>query len=153
MAPFFHWKRSWATLVAFTLVNLWIDSMAIEAVLTGQPLPGHDEPHHTLVGALMVGVLVALPAVLPGLRSVGWMVGAFFGAVSHIFLDALVHPEMQPFEPVILGNPLYLGAMLQVSVALMPLTIWLIVQCVSAALGFVRTRQAQHRQQVDQRSP
>lgn len=153
MAPFtYYWARSWVALISFTLVNLWIDSLAIQAVLTGQPLPSHDEVHHTLVGALMVAVVVALPAVFPGFRSLSWASGAFFGAISHIFLDALVHPELQPLPEFVKGNPLYLEAMIPVSLALVPLTSWLIAQIVSGTLRLVRRRRERRAQQRDQQS-
>jgi hypothetical protein len=73
MAPIICRLRSWLALTSYTLANLWIDNMAIHAVLTGQPLPSHDQPPHTLVGALMIGLLLAISALVT--RSVAWVAG------------------------------------------------------------------------------
>lgn len=151
MAPVMHRTRSWAALSSFTLVNLWIDHQAIIAWFGGTPLPSHAEPYHTMLGALMAATVVALAAVVT--RSSAWAAGAYFGGVSHILLDAVVHPEMQPFDRMIAGNPLYLGAMMQVSVALLPPTIWLIVQCVSSALEGVRRLRERRRRHDTAHSP
>jgi len=143
MAPYLYYARiranAWTALLSFTLVNLWIDSQAIYAWFTSQSLPSHDEAHHTIVGALMVAVCVSVPGILMRTRE-AWALGAFTGALSHIFLDALVHPDMHPFDPVMRGNPLYIDGMAPVSLTLVPLTGWLIAECVSSALGYVRKR-------------
>ena len=148
-----HWTRSWGALLSFTLVNLWIDHLAILAWFRGMPLPGHDEPHHTMVGAAMVAVLVSLLGVM--FRALPWVVGAFYGAISHILLDAMVHPDMHPFEPVVMGNPLYLGAeaMFPISVLLVLPLVWLTALCVSAALGWWQRLQALRQRPPGQRSP
>jgi membrane-bound metal-dependent hydrolase YbcI (DUF457 family) len=144
MAPFLFWlrtrdiKRGWLALVSFTLVNLWIDSQAIFAWFRDQPLPSHDEPWHTLHGALVVAGAISIL----GFLSWRWIMGAFYGGISHIYLDGFVHPEMQPFIDTEPGNPIYLGpmAMSYVSAALLPLLIWLIVLSVSSTLAWVRIR-------------
>lgn len=91
---------------------------------------------HTLPGALGVAVVAVLagPPVLSrlhrwlaaGLRSeprvpawivaeltdVTWpgaLTGALFGAVSHVVLDGMMHPEMKPLWPAAPGNPLYIA--------------------------------------------
>ncbi len=135
MAPFFYRKRSWAALTSFALVNLWIDSSAIFAWFDGIPLPSHDEPWHTLHGALLFAGFISLFGIL----SWRWVLGAFFGAVSHIYLDGMVHPEMQPFVDTEPGNPIYLGAMAPVSLALLPLTTWLIALIVSDTFRRIRS--------------
>ena len=129
--------------MSFSLVNLWIDHLAILAWIRCQPLPSHDEAHHTFVGALMIAVLVSLVAVV--LRSTAWMAGAFYGSVSHIVLDSIVHADMQPFEPMILGNPMHLGAnaMVFASLILLAPTAWLISMCVSTAIGWASDRRQQ----------
>jgi membrane-bound metal-dependent hydrolase YbcI (DUF457 family) len=118
--------------VSFTLVNLWIDAEAIISWWTRTPLPSHDSYGHTFLGAMIAAVILAMP----GVRSASWVIGAFTGAISHIFLDAMVHPEVQPFRPVLEGNPLYLGIMEPLSLILFMLTCWLTGQYVSDSLGF-----------------
>lgn len=122
IAPYFHWSRSWLALTSFTLVQLWIDYRAISAWLSGTRLPSHDEPWHTLHGALFFAGFISLLGIL----SWRWIAGAFYGAVTHIYLDGLVHPEMQPFVDTERGNPIYIDGMVPVSLALLPLTIWLV---------------------------
>jgi membrane-bound metal-dependent hydrolase YbcI (DUF457 family) len=155
MAPVVHrWglKRTWSALVSYALVNLWLDLDAILAWLRDQPLPSHDESWHTMHGALLFAGFISVFGIL----SWRWISGAFFGAVSHIYLDGMVHPEMQPFVDTQQGNPIYLGAMVPVSVALMPLTCWLIaliVLRVSSSLGSLRTRAAVRSRRSAKRSP
>lgn len=133
MAPFFHWRRSWLALVSFTLVNLWIDLGAIMAVLGGTPLPSHDEAWHTMHGALLAAAAVSVLGIL----SWPWILGAVYGAVTHILLDGMVHPEMQPFVDTTSGNALYLGsqALAWLSALLVAPTIWLIALIVRSASG------------------
>ena len=134
LAPANHWFRGKVSVASFVVVNLWIDAEAIHAWWSDLPLPSHENAGHTLLGAMITAVIVALP----GVRSMSWALGSFFGATSHILLDALVHPEMRPFEPLVLGNPLYLDLMTPLSLCLLPLTVWFTAQCVSYAFGFVR---------------
>jgi membrane-bound metal-dependent hydrolase YbcI (DUF457 family) len=141
-------KQAWLALMSFTLVNLWIDFGAINAVIDGTPLPSHDEPWHTLHGAL----LAAMALSLLGILSWGWVAGAFYGAVSHIYLDGMVHPEMQPFVDTEPGNPIYMGWLVPLSLCLIPFTIWLIAQIVSCSLGWVKSRWSGHSPPPDQRS-
>ena len=119
--------------ISFILVNLWIDAPAITHWFQGLPLPSHNEDIHTLHGAMFLAVLIAVL----GVRSSRWVLGAFLGAITHILLDGLVHAEMVPLYPMA-GNPLYMGWMEPLSLALLPLTVWLIVQSVSGSLGWVR---------------
>lgn len=134
MAPvnrFFRGRISW---ISFLLVNLWIDLPAILSVIQGSPFPSHDEWGHTFVGATLVAVLIGIF----GIRSWPWVLGAFFGAWSHVLLDALVHTDMNPFNPVAMGNPLYLGIMEPLSWLLAPFTVWFTAQIVSDTLVGVR---------------
>lgn len=138
LAPINHWFPKKVSNVSFILVNLWLDGNAI--LYYGFNLPYeqdlHDTMTHSLVAAwIMAGVLAVL-----GYKSRKWLLGAFLGATSHVLLDMVVHSEMLPFYPVE-GNPFYLGWMEPLSLALVPLTIWLIVQYVSGILGWVRTNQ------------
>lgn len=124
LAPVNHYFPGKVSLISFTLVNLWIDAGAITAVLRGNPIPAHGSSHE--MGAMLI---VAVLVAMPGVRSMKWTLGAFLGALSHLLLDALVHPEMQPFN-WIEGNPIYLGIMEPLSIFLVPFTIWFIFQFV-----------------------
>ena len=137
LAPINHAAATRVSTLSFILVNLWIDSLSIMAWLEGPPLPGQAEANHTYFGAFVLSTIIA--AV--GVRSWRWVMGAYFGGFSHILLDSLVHPEMNPMHPI-MGNPFYMGWMEPLSVALVPLTAWFIVQSVSCTLGWVRKRQA-----------
>lgn len=148
MAPVIYWTRCWVALVSFTLVNLWIDLDAIVNWLSGKDFPSHDEAWHTMHGALLTAFVIGLMVVW----SWRWVLGAFFGGVSHIYLDALVHPEMQPFVDTEPGNPLYSGLMEPLSLALLPFTLWLIVLIVSGILDYVRKRRAEHEEQKTPKS-
>jgi hypothetical protein len=79
-------------------------------------------PTHTLAGALVIGALGMISGkpvssfVLQRLRvphyPLSWAAsatGAFVGSFSHVFLDALMHADMQPLWPLSPANPL-LGA-------------------------------------------
>lgn len=118
--------QTWWAVVSFTLVNLWIDMGAIHAWAHNLPLPSHDEPWHTLQGALVTALFISMLGIIYW----RWVVGAYYGAVSHILVDGMVHPEMD--------SPLYFGGMELVSLALVLPTVWVIVQIVSGVLSYVR---------------
>jgi len=77
---------------------------------------------HTVAGAFGIGVVSAV-AGRPVSQFALWLLGqrdpriswtvafasAFIGTYSHIVLDAVMHPDMRPFWPFTVGNPL-LGA-------------------------------------------
>jgi len=90
---------------------------------------------HSFVGVLIVGTLVAMP----GVRSAKWVIGAYFAALTHLLLDGLVHPEMQPFD-WIEGNPLYMNWMQPLSLVLLPFMIWFIFQFVRTTTRWLRAR-------------
>ena len=86
-------------------------------------------PTHTILGALVMASLVMLTAPglcngllakwnkevihykLPGLVHSGpvsktaVVVGAFFGTLSHVFLDSLMHHDIHPLSPFSQANP------------------------------------------------
>lgn len=117
---------------SFGIVNLWIDSEAITAFMTMQPLPDHQIFTHTLSGILIITVMVTIL----GIRSKTWAFGAFYGGFTHWLLDSLVHMDMRPIEWMN-SNPMYLGILEPLSLALIPLTIWFILQCVSGTVGLI----------------
>jgi hypothetical protein len=132
LAPVNYFLPGKVSLISFGLVNAWIDHRFIEAALTGQPLPAHDQIHN-LVGVLIVGTLVAMP----GVRSAKWVIGAYFAALTHLLLDGLVHPDIQPFHWVE-GNVLYMGLMEPLSLTLLPFMIWLIFQVVRSLIDWTK---------------
>lgn len=153
MAPIFFWQRSWMALISFTIINAWIDMQAIYAWTTGMPLPGHEDAFHTMDGAMASATVLS---ILGGFNW-RWVFGAFYGAITHIYLDAWVHQDVRFFgnrEP----GDLYLGpdALPWISGALLPLLIWLIgliVRHVSDTRGVGPAQQVQDARQSDQRSP
>lgn len=101
---------------------------------------------HSFLGAAILAVLVSVV----GIRSWPWVLGAFLGSFSHVPLDSRVHPDMVPFHTA--GNPLYMGWMQGISLLLLPLTAWLIVQSVSSTLGWVRRRWEEQRARTPERN-
>jgi hypothetical protein len=76
-------------------------------------------PTHTLAGALVIGALGMISGkpvssfVLRWLKiahyPLSWRAacaGAFVGSFSHVLLDATMHPDMRPFWPLSVANPL-----------------------------------------------
>ena len=68
--------------------GVWPDS--------GDVIPLHGS-WHTLAGATIIGLIVAL------LRWNLW--GAMLGAWSHIFIDMFCHHDVEPLAPWLTGNP------------------------------------------------
>jgi membrane-bound metal-dependent hydrolase YbcI (DUF457 family) len=109
--------------LAFCAANVLIDVEPLYYILTRQ-YPLHRF-FHTYIGASIVAIsTVALFAVsrrgaralrLP--NSFGWQelgigavaTGVFAGALSHVLLDSVMHPDIRPFAPFSDSNPL-LGA-------------------------------------------
>lgn len=113
-----------------------MDGNAILYFVFGLEVPAlHPPTSHSFLAAL---VLASIVAVL-GFRSRKWVLGAFYGGLTHVVLDMLVHSEMQPLYPIH-WNPFYVGAMQPLSLLLVPLLIWFIVQCVSYTRDWVHKR-------------
>ena len=88
-------------------------------------LVGHGHLHgfsHTFVGCSLIAIFSAVSGKYLGefgLRlirfsrpishvTISWPVAvlsAFFGGVSHVFLDGIMHSDVQPFYPFVLNNP------------------------------------------------
>lgn len=134
LAPVNHWFPGKVSTISFVMVTAWIDIPFIEAVLTGQPLPSHDDMH-SLAGVLIIGTLIAMP----GVRYAKWVIGAYLAALNHLLLDGLIHADMQPFG-WIAGNPLRIINMQTLSLILLPFMLWFIVQTVSSVHGWLRGR-------------
>ncbi len=116
------------SLITFGIAQIAMDIEPGIGMLTGaEVLHG---PSHTIVGALVIALLVML--VSPGIcdfllkrwnkevlhYKLHWMAealpvskdavifGAFFGTLSHVLLDSLMHHDMRPLFPFSDANPL-----------------------------------------------
>lgn len=142
LAPINHWMPNRISNCAFILVNLSLDAVAIQYWAFGLALPEHTPGTHSFLGAWFAATIMCIlgirlqKAFWPTYQ---WILGCFFGATSHVLLDMLVHSEMLPFYPAP-GNPFYMGWMEPLSMALLPLSIWLIVQYASGIRGWVRNK-------------
>lgn len=132
MAPIKKLKPNKVSSISFVLANIWIDGPALYYAMYSlfgiahlADVPSHMDALHTFLGATYMGAIIALL----GIWSLKWILGAFIGAWSHILLDMLVHADMKPFS-FIDGNPFYMGWMEPLSLVLLPLTIWWVVQIV-----------------------
>ena len=109
------------SLGAFIAVNVLID-LETGAVMffgmdrLGYPLHGFM---HTLLGATVAFVAVALFE-----WQWRWLAGAAFGAYSHLLMDATVHSDVQPFAPLLDGNPLNMGWMEPLSLVCLVVLAW-----------------------------
>lgn len=136
LAPIHHWFPGRVSLVSFTLVNLWMDGNAILYFGFGLDRPDlHGPTTHSLLAAVVMAAVVSLF----GVRSSKWVLGAFVGGLTHVLLDMLVHPEMQPLYPLH-WNPFYAGLMQPLSLVLLPLMIWFIVQSVARLTHWLADR-------------
>ena len=123
--------RRWVNLKAFILVNLLIDIEPAVVLFFGMDNLGYRIHGwvHTLDGVTGIALLV----VFLGLRSQnlkGWVIGTLWGAYSHLFLDALVHWDVQPFGESLKGNPLYLDAYHEVSLLCAGILVYYLTQWV-----------------------
>jgi membrane-bound metal-dependent hydrolase YbcI (DUF457 family) len=127
LAPVNYLFPGKVNLVSFTLINLWMDGNAILYFAFGLDRPElHAPTTHSLLAALVLANIVAVC----GFRSRKWVIGAFYGGITHVVLDMLVHAEMQPLYPIH-WNPFYVGFMEPLSLVLLPFMVWFIFQTVS----------------------
>lgn len=116
------------SVIAFALAQVIIDiEPGIEMARGSDVLHG---PSHTIIGAIFIATAVAL--VSPWLASrivrrwnhevrhhkMGWLAegekvsraaaifGAFFGTLSHLVLDSMMHHDIHPLAPFSNANPL-----------------------------------------------
>jgi membrane-bound metal-dependent hydrolase YbcI (DUF457 family) len=116
------------SVIAFGIAQVAMDIEPGIGMMTGaEVLHG---PTHTFLGALIIAYLVMLiaPSICnfllrrwnkevmhyklpwlietePSPRS-AVMIGAFFGTLSHVLLDSLMHHDIHPFAPFSQANPL-----------------------------------------------
>jgi len=99
-------RPRWTGLVPFALAQVLMDTEpVVRLVLGASRLHG---PIHSLVGAVVVGCACTSASRLMKVSWQSALVGGLFGTVSHVALDAIVHPDVPLFWPWT-GNPLYLS--------------------------------------------
>ena len=130
LAPINHFAKGKVSNASFIIANVWMDAESIIYTLTGYGAIDHSS-HAFWLAFVMAGLIGILK-----FWSLRWWLGALIGSVSHVALDMFVHPEMNPFEPI-LGNPFYLGLMEPLSMVLLVLCVWLTVQYVSGVRGWI----------------
>lgn len=105
---------------AFILVNILIDLEPGVIMLFGMDGLGYPlhQGVHTFGGVTLAACATVIPLFTnrkPELLAIVY--GAFWGAYSHLLLDALVHHDVNPFGPFMQGNPLFMDAYHVVSIA------------------------------------
>jgi len=107
------------SLMVFGWTQIVMDIQPLIVMITGE---GHLHGFtHTYVGAVLIAIFSALTGKYLsefGLKiirisksenpiSIVWWVvflSAFLGSFSHVFLDSIMHADVEPFFPVTLGN-------------------------------------------------
>lgn len=141
LAPINHFAPGKVSNVSFIIANLWMDQSSIIFTIFGYGAISHAD--HVFWWAF---VMAAFIGIFRWTRA--WWLGALIGSTSHIALDMLVHVDMSPFEPWIVGNPFYLGLMEPLSAVLLVLSGWLIAQYVSGIRGCVQNILAAARERI-----
>ena len=124
--PAQSWLKEKFSMKAFIATNILIDVEPAAVMYLGLNYPLHGAIH-SLIGATIVAALVGLlfSLIWKGLpkQVIAAWVGALFGAWSHIFLDALVHTDVQPLWPWAKGNAIYMGWMEPLSLICLVVTL------------------------------
>jgi len=109
--------RSFASIKAFIVVNVLIDLEVAMVMFFHMEHQGYNlhSAGHTFSGASYLAIFTILVGIPYRKGFLSWIGGAFLGAYSHLFLDGLMHWDVQPFYPLIKGNPICLDADVPVS--------------------------------------
>lgn len=106
--------RRYISLPAFIIVNILIDIEPGLIMFFGMDSLGYSlhQGMHTFGGATFaIAITLFLSSQWCFKKKIRpWIYGAVLGGYSHIFLDSLVHWDVEPFAPLLSGNPLYLDA-------------------------------------------
>lgn len=110
--------RKFASIKAFILINILIDLEVVAVMFFNMERQGYNlhTAGHTFSGASYLAIFTLLVGIPYRRGFMSWCYGTFLGAYSHLLLDGLVHWDVQPFFPFIVGNPIYLDAHLSVSI-------------------------------------
>ncbi len=110
--------RKYISMKAFILVNILIDLEPGLTMFFGMDKLGYPlhQGVHTFGGATLMACVTMLLGLPYKDKYQQWLKGAFFGAYSHILLDALVHFDVTPFGPFMQGNPLFLDIHAEISI-------------------------------------
>lgn len=115
------------SVITFGMAQIAMDIEPGIGMLTGADVL--HGPTHSILGALVIACLVMLVApgvchyllrrwnkevnyygqlwlVQPATSKTAVAVGAFFGTLSHVFLDSLMHHDIHPLAPFSQANPL-----------------------------------------------
>ena len=109
--------RKYVSIKPFVLVNILIDLEVGFVMFFGMDDLGYSlhRGMHTLGGATLAIVATMFIGIPYTRKILPTLYGAMLGAYSHIFLDALVHSDVEPFAPILYGNPMYLDIHAEVS--------------------------------------
>jgi membrane-bound metal-dependent hydrolase YbcI (DUF457 family) len=111
-------------LVAFIVPNIILDIEPVFKILVlGADLDPEIVAHYGthLHSGHHIGVVLVLTALCWLVRRTRWVaIGAFYGGVSHILVDALVHTDVPLWGE---SNPIYIGMHAEVSIVLAVLTV------------------------------
>ena len=108
--------RKHISMKAFIAVNLAIDVEPVTIVFFGMEGNLHQS-FHTLLFSSVIALFIWITGASFGGNNKQWLLGSFFGSVSHVLLDAIGHSDVYLFAPFIEDNPLYLDAYHEVSIA------------------------------------
>jgi membrane-bound metal-dependent hydrolase YbcI (DUF457 family) len=109
------------SLMVFGWTQIVMDLQPLIVMISGE---GHLHGFtHTYLGALIIAVISALSGkylsqfglVLIGVSpekpiKIKWWVAflsALIGSLSHVYLDSIMHSDVQPFYPVLMTNPTF----------------------------------------------
>ena len=110
--------RRHISLKAFIVANVLIDLEPASVMFFGMDRLGFalHQGVHTLGGVTLMAIITLVAGLVCRGKWRPWLYGAFLGAYSHILLDALVHSDVEPFAPILSGNPLFFDIHAEVSI-------------------------------------
>jgi len=119
-------------LISFIVPNVLLDLFVVSQILIQETVTDPEilAQYATSLHASHSPQLALLIALVTWafIRTQWGLIGAMYGAFSHILVDALVHADV----PLIIGaNPIYMGWMTEVSVVLAVLT----AACIAVWMG------------------
>jgi hypothetical protein len=134
IAPFNHFFPGKVNVVSFTIVTLWMSGNATLYFMFGVDRPQLPDQTTSVLYELLGGLVLASIVAVFGFRSRKWVVGAYYGAVTHVLVGMLYQSGAEPLYPIH-WNPFYAGFTEPLSLLLVPLLIWFMFQCVRGVLA------------------